>query len=78
MRIVNPQSIRNPQSAILNDDSPQSAMTTFDLLLIGYGNVARRFASLWSRRTKVPSRSRTARWRGRPTAPIAASGSKAP
>src|SRR5439155_3420632 len=39
--------IRNPgirnQSALRN---PQSAVTTFDLLLVGYGNVARRFAEM--------------------------------
>jgi homoserine dehydrogenase len=39
---LNPQSICNPQSI----RNPQSAMTTFDLLLVGYGNVAKRFVTL--------------------------------
>jgi homoserine dehydrogenase len=41
------------QSAIRN---PRSAMTDFDLLLVGYGNVARRFASLLAEQRSVLAR----------------------
>ena len=56
---MNHEPIRNPQSAIHNQSAirnPQSAMTTFDIVIVGYGNVARRFVSLLSEQRRTLAR----------------------
>jgi homoserine dehydrogenase len=44
---------RIAESLIRNNRNPQSAMTTFHLLLVGYGNVAKRFVALLEERAEA-------------------------